>query len=447
MASYDGFHWFKNILKKRFAFAFRLYLSIAISLSPIFFMNQANASMIGGWSLGGGLAQGASTVYDATKTVIQNGAQIVKKSTITITPTAVDVAKVLARGGATVALGLAVEQLLGGVDWVMDPANSQIVYSVTDPNAPVDPNSPKYQYFYTCPSNFAYICSYQYFSNAQAVARLFESENETLTRCDPPYYDVVQCHFTTGWSVLVDRITNTVYDPSSSPVDDNPKTLPLEVVAAQVISNAQSETDEQIKVGAQTATTAAAADIISEAETDETKARPISTQLDQAATNVTTETATGESTTTTNPETGAQETDLSLEFPTFCGWAPVVCEAAQTVLSFPQTLTNWWTTSTQAISAAWVEATEYFKEEPTQENTDFEIETPEFDAETVTLSATNQCPQDSVSFSLMGHSYNLELPYQPVCDALAFFKPAVLLVGAVTSLYIVAGIRTKEQEQ
>jgi hypothetical protein len=47
----------------------------------------------------------------------------------------------------------------------------------------------------------------------------------------------------------------------------------------------------------------------------------------------------------------------------------------------------------------------------------------------------------------MGKSVTLDMPYQPVCDALNFFKPAVLLVGAVASVYIVAGVRTKEEDQ
>ena len=68
-------------------------------------------------------------------------------------------------------------------------------------------------------------------------------------------------------------------------------------------------------------------------------------------------------------------------------------------------------------------------------------------ADKVNLSASSTCPQDSVSFSVMGKSVTLDMPYQPVCDALTFFKPAVLLVGAVASVYIVAGVRTKEEDQ
>ena len=47
---------------------------------------------------------------------------------------------------------------------------------------------------------------------------------------------------------------------------------------------------------------------------------------------------------------------------------------------------------------------------------------------------------------LMGQTYTIELPYQPVCDALTFFKPAVLAVGAITSAFIVAGINVKGED-
>lgn len=57
--------------------------------------------------------------------------------------------------------------------------------------------------------------------------------------------------------------------------------MPLDVVAAQVISNAESDTDK--RPSAQVATTAAAADVVAEAEKDEAKARPIVNQAEANA--------------------------------------------------------------------------------------------------------------------------------------------------------------------
>jgi hypothetical protein len=236
-----------------------------------------------------------------------------------------------------------------------------------------------------------------------------------------------------------ERGKSSYYDSYGRAVAETPeeeKTIPLETVAQKVISNAAGG-----DASAQQAIVAAAQDIINEAETDQTKARPIVNQLEANA-----ETATQEE---------APPLDLSLEFPKFCSWAPVVCEAAQVVLTFPNTLTEWWeTANTKAeewalsISEAWAAAKEWATSEPEeQDSNELEFEDLNIDADQVNLSGSSTCPQDSVSFSLMGKSVTLDMPYQPVCDALNFFKPAVLLVGAVASVYIVAGVRTKEEDQ
>jgi len=81
-------------------FAFTLYFNL---------ITQANAA-VGGWDLKNPVAQGASTVYDATKNVVINGKNYIKQSSAKITPTASQVAKVLARDAAGYALPVAVEQ-------------------------------------------------------------------------------------------------------------------------------------------------------------------------------------------------------------------------------------------------------------------------------------------------------------------------------------------------
>ena len=100
------------------------------------------------------------------------------------------------------------------------------------------------------------------------------------------------------------------------------------------------------------------------------------------------------------------------------------------------------------VQQAITDATDWATSEPQQKDPEnLEFEDLELDASDVNLTASGSCPQDSVSFSVMGKSVTLDMPYQPVCDALNFFKPAVLLVGAVASVYIVAGVRTKEEDQ
>jgi len=114
-------------------------LILFIAITPNFIFMQSARAAVGGWNLSNPVAQGASTIYDATKNVVINGKDFVKDSWVKITPNASQVAKVLARGAAGYALSVAVEQLIGAVDWVLDPANNQIKY--TDPALP--PDNPK----------------------------------------------------------------------------------------------------------------------------------------------------------------------------------------------------------------------------------------------------------------------------------------------------------------
>lgn len=453
MAFNDGFYWYKNVLKKQLKLALRIYLSLAIVLSPIFLMNAANAANVGGWTLGGGVAQGASTVYNGTKNVIINGADYIKKGTAKITPNAAQVAKVLRGGAAGYALSIAVEQLLGSVDWVLDPANNQIVYS--KPEQTCDRSGS------TCPSS-------QYLWKNDSTTGSTPQSACSNMKVNSPWknsgVDIVSdveawCLVTNADSgsqirnSVVNRVSNPYYDGSVA--DDEKKTLPLDVVSAQVISNAESG-----DTNAQAATTAAAADIVAEAEKDDAKARPIAQQLESTAKTTPADEAAAEK---ANEATGTQTqnpanpdtTDLTLEFPIFCNWATSVCEAAQVVISFPHTLTNWWETGKSkaeewalSISESWAAAKEWATSEPQEKEPEkLDIEDLNIDADQVNLSGSSACPQDSVSFSVMGKSVTLDMPYQPVCDALNFFKPAVLLVGAVASVYIVAGVRTKEEDE
>ena len=433
MAFNDGFYWYKNVLKKQLKLASRIYLSIAIVLAPIFLMSSANAA-VGGWDLKNPVAQGASTVFDATKNVLINGKKYIKESSVKITPTASQVAKVLARGGAGYALSVAVEQLLGAVDWVLDPANNQIVY-------------------YVKPGDGGYIYPYRgvdYQSHEAACKAMIARDAEV-------YGTKYTYKSSTGGAYPTCQSSGPAFGITSVRLDvqDERKTLPLEVVAQKVISNAEAG-----DVNAQGATTAAAADIVAEAEKDDAKARPIASQAEANATTKPADAAEAEKANEAQGEAKPNEanpdaTDLSITFPIFCNWAPTICEAAQTVISFPQTLTNWWETGKSkaeewatSISESWAAAKEWATSEPQEkEPENLDIEDLNIDADQVNLSGSSTCPQDSVSFSVMGKSVTLDMPYQPVCDALNFFKPAVLLVGAVASVYIVAGVRTKEEDE
>ena len=446
MAINDGLYWHKNVLKKQLKLASRIYLSIAIVLAPIFLMSSANAA-VGGWDLKNPVVQGASTVYDATKNVLINGKKYIKESSVKITPTATSVAKVLARGGAGYALSVAVEQLLGSVDWILDAENNQVRYRT-------EPTECQYKYPYQGQS----YCLDQLGQAANKYYKGLGVQNPNCSASAPSIGSTAYINCS-GLGGTVGSSTPTLnLDYSESAEDQYPKSISLNTVAAQVISNAESDSDK--RAAAQVATSAAAADIVAEAEKDEAKARPIASQAEANATTKPADAAEAEKANEAQGQTKPNEanpeaTDISLEFPVFCSWAPTVCEAAQVVISFPNTLTGWWETAKSkseewalSISEAWTAAKEWASSEPEKEDsTELEFEELDLGADEVNLSGSNTCPQDSVSFSVMGQSVTLDMPYQPVCDALNFFKPAVLLVGAVASVYIVAGVRTKEEDE
>ena len=392
-----------------------IFICLQLALFPSLVFAAGN---VGGWSMSNPVAQGASVVYDGAKNVIINGKDYIKKGTAKITPPASSVAKVLARGAAGYALSVAVEQLLGAVDWVLDPANNQIKYYPTD-TKPVDPKDPSVEIFYYLWGDSARYASPYALCSAKGGDLYISGEN---FYCDGKF---------------VYTLVNPIYDPNAQP-DKEQKTIPLETVAQKVISNAESG-----DTNAQVATTAAAADIVAEAETDNVKARPIVNQLEQSAS---TENADADAQADANTATGSQTqnpskpdtTDLKLEFPAFCGWAPVVCEAAQVVISFPTKVQGW----ADAVALAWSE----FWQEPNLEkdkDTNLDVEEKElqdpsqFDQMYVQFGG--QCPTFETSTITVGPiSVPISLDLSALCDFALMVRPAVIGLGYLAGLAIVS---------
>ncbi len=410
-------------------------LSILLVVSQVIMMNQALAAGLGGWTITNTFAQGASTVINATKNVVINGANVVKTSTAKITPTASQVGKVLGRGVAAYALSVAVEQLLGSVDWVLDPANNQIKYKeLGDLIYSINANSPGWDPTKKFASHADLCRSYVSTYNSNVQGGTIEYVSSSNSACVVNLYDKNGNKILSNYSL-----------PITTAQDAEENKISLDTVAAQVISNAESN-----DVKAQEATTAAAADAISEAETDNAKSRPITQQLESNAKTQTNEEAQAETKPKdpTAPEAGS---DIALKFPVFCSWAPTVCEAAQTVISFPQTLTNWWDTGktkaeswAKSISEAWTSTKEWMNEDETPEQTtEVEID------QTVPVVPDNQyfnwgayCPFISGSQAISLEDTNASIDYDLTswCDMATDIRPFVLAAGALMSFLIAAGV-------
>jgi len=382
---------------------------------------MAHAAGMNGWALSNPLAQGASTLYQGAKNVIINGKNVAKTSTALITPNATQVAKLLGKGVAGVALSFAVEQLLGKVDWVLDPENNRIKYKAVTV------------------SGVFKVDGKTFTGSLNDACSLAVDGKKVLEIKYVAQYNLYQCYYMLTPSALYGTVW--VVDVAST----EEKTIPLVTVAQKVIDNAQSNDQN-----AQVATTTAAADIVKDAEKDDVKAKPIVDQLEANAKTEADNTATGE----TKPNTSTGGTDLALEFPAFCGWAPQVCEAAQIVISFPQTLTDWWNTSNQkadswakSISDAYASTKEWFQNEPELKDEPLEIEdqniTDYARKDYVTFGAS--CPfspnQVSLPLGVLGEiSFESDLTF--ICTFGNEARPFVIGLGYLGGLiFLLIGLR------
>lgn len=394
----------------------------------------ANAANVRGWSLGNPVSKGASVIYDATKNVVINGKEFVKDSWVKITPNATQVAKVLGRGAAGYALSIAVEQLLGAVSWVLDAENNRILYTEFSPLC-----GPTAKFCYTMAGG-------KKARTPQEVCRLFNESNGTKYHSASEsacYYDV---NGKRQFLASIQKVANVDYDASAQ---EEQKSIPLTTVAQKVISNAESGDPH-----AQVATTAAAADIVAEAEKDEVKARPIANQAEANAETKPADEAEAEKANEAQGQSKPNEanpeaTDISLEFPVFCNWAPTVCEAAQVVISFPQTLTGWYT-DTKTKADDWAtsisQAYQDFMRDEELPNDDTkldvsELPTPELQENAISWGAA--CPADvSIPISMQGVSSTLVFSWSPWCQLLSIIKPAIVASAYIGAAFIVLGLRT-----
>lgn len=427
-----------------------LLLCFNIVLTPTYVF--ANTSL-GGWTITSQIAQGASTLLNASKTAIINGASVLKTSTAKITPNASQVAKVLRGGAYGYAISVAVEQILGkAVDWVLDPANNQIKYF--DPTV-LNPG-PADEFDYGTP-----ITSYPsvtYYSTKTLLLRAVETwinQNRpfpldpTKTKCffisDLNFQCTIQRTFDPPNTTFLYINETVLKRPKVIPVEQpEMKTLPLPTVAAQVISNAESHADQQKKTGAQSVTTTAAQDMLAN---DAATQSDVQNQLETNARTQTQEEAQGE-TKPSDPANPTAGNTIKLNFPVFCSWAPVVCEAAQVAISFPKTVSQWWTTATTAISASWTSFKEWLdwtkndSELPENEiNQVTELPIPELQENAISWAAS--CPSDvQVPINLYGQSSTLTFSWSPWCQLLNVIKPAIIASSYIGAAFIVLGLRT-----
>lgn len=208
---------------------------------------SAPVASFGQWVVNGYASEGASTVVNASRTI----GGVATESKALITPNVSQVSKILRAGLGGAALTFAVNELLDGIDWVMDPANNRVIYREQT----------------TYPSGI-YATTFSSGRDPVEVCKFAASQLGTTYKSFSVQGVDFYCHWepTGHWVGIIQR----------TPPEE--KTLPLDVVSQKVIDNAQSGNTD-----AQAVTFATAQAIVSEAENDATKAKEIEDEFERNA--------------------------------------------------------------------------------------------------------------------------------------------------------------------
>ncbi|MDH2549541.1 virulence factor TspB C-terminal domain-related protein [Acinetobacter baumannii] len=420
---------------------YKKYLAILLMFSiHMIPFNMARATTVAGegWNVSKRLVQGATTFYDGTKGIILNGKNYAATGVAKITPSASQVAKMIVRTGAVLAVDLAIKSLINGVSYVMDPANNRVKY-YPDPSCTVDscvayyfqPNGWPQTYTSANEACKAVFATNGWKSSSVTASLVYSGTTLTAAHCEGVN--------NSGAKVTVDIPARKV---STAPPREE-RYLSYEDVAAKVISNAVAEDNEAKGYVSSVADTA----LIEDENQQIVPANDLINQLNSSQAIPTNNTATGSATPSTGSGTGdptAQPapTDITLNFPVFCGWAPTVCQAAKTVIEFPSTLQKWWDTGSKAASDTWTDIQEWVKDPENPDNTLDLDDQPQTEPNTQ-INFSTSCPAKiPLNFSWNGQTLDFSFDFSMWCESIStFVYPIVVALGALHALYIVSGVR------
>lgn len=383
-----------------------IILSFVLIFAPTYVLaNTATDS----WSISKRLVQGATTFYDGAREVVLNGKSYAAKGTAAITPTASQVSKMIVRTGAVLAVDLAIKALLGGVDYVMDSANNRV----------------KYQAPGEIGTWMVVGVTYENMTIDQACA----AARSAYLRHDGSY-----CFYGTVDPDTGDEILQATWGYALvSSTTKEEKYLPYDAVAAQIIGDAAGKEDAKAYVSS-VADTA----IDNDEQRQIVPQSEIVNQLNQSQSISTSNTATGSATPTTSTGTGTGDpttaqpssTDIKLDFPVFCGWAPTVCQAAQTAINFPEKVETWIDKifyKTEGLPQYDTQTDLYIHEQPEMKH--------------VNINWGSVCPAPiTVNLGFKGISREITVVnYQYICDYAWIIKASVNMIASISAVYIVAG--------
>lgn len=401
-------------------------LSIFIIFSQTFIISTASASStsVSGWDVTSSVINGATTTFNATKTKIINGASVAVSGVAKITPTGPQVGKFILKTGLTLAVTVALDELVDGVDYVLDPANNSITYK--DKDTSQSPASSQYTATYN--NKIYYGSTIDQVCNSVLDAWISNNPIDPnnsqkssygrylfSSRCKVQAYPLNVEVF----SIYIEP--NPLYDPAAQ---DERKSIPVDVVGGRIVQDAAQDQAPARDYTGQVANTALADDpadqVVSPAE--------LVSQFENTATYPSDTTA--ETKSETKSEDGTTE-DSKTDLPAACAWMPSVCEAAQVIITKPQ---------------VWVDAVKQWvaTENPPQTDTKVDIEEPDTTQmpNTSYFGWSAYCPfsKKSDSLSINNQTSSLDSDLTSWCEMATEARPFVIAAGALASLMIVSGI-------
>lgn len=383
----------------------RRFFAFVISAFLIFFpaYSYANTS-VGGWSAVDVITAGATNTINATKTA---GGKALK-SAVTVAPSAVKVGKHLIKGGGAAALALAVPQLIGeGVDWVLDPENNAVKYNIEGVAG---------DYIIGCPTVSCSINNYSFRAPVSGTAKedVCAMLASSAGRSGNIEVRGSQCIVATYYSV------GYVY-PATFPPEDKPAYLPIEQVAAQVISNAEAGDPSS-----QEAVKATALEGFAAGEHD--------AALDSAATESDAGTEnppdTADPDNPPKPNEPAEPFDPAGIISAINALKALLAGILSSITSMADSLTGFFD---------WVQGDVPPEDEPKDvpfattddigidDNVRFEQR----------IEFNGQCPVNDFSFSMMGVTYSKPIPYYHLCGFLEQIAPWLLAMTYLGAAYFV----------
>ncbi|WP_026470760.1 virulence factor TspB C-terminal domain-related protein [Alkanindiges illinoisensis] len=432
------------------------------------------ASGLGGWSVGSIAAEAGVATINATKEAIINGASRTVNSFAKVTPAPADLARGIGRFGAVLAVTTAIDLLLDGVSWVLDPANNRVKYWETPVN------------------NSQYLWQISIAGTTKTYSTFGEACNAAVAAVEghPPITEMVatdngqtvECRSAWGYD-QANRVVNPNYDPDIKPEE---KYLPYDVVGAEIAKNAAAGDAAANDFVKETV----AADL-ADAEQGKPLAYPSVPQQLDANAGVEPKEGDNDITKETKPNTADPDAPPIEKFtlPGFCSWAAFICDAmnisntnsgkvatnstriatdTESVKTATQTTATQTEETKKAVTAGTTQAhtdaekqlaettktatatrelADAIKEEvPERDDSDTDIDIPTTETpQAIQLDFGGTCPQPKTfSFNFIGQTQTFEFDLSGWCQAFAYAKPAILLIGAYQASMIVAG-RTEEE--